>query len=222
MNKKQKLFKARVKKFKAALKQFRLKSAYKLVTTQYRIRPRARLLAKVLIILALAFLASSKAVAYIEPKEAEVKINGEAILVAKEKTPVAATPEIAQNIGALRSPFEFDMPINGHVSQGYTRYHRALDITSPLGTPIKPIGPGIVEFAGYMSDGKGNVVIVDHGDNLKTLYAHMGKIEVGAGNMVNPTAEVGTVGLTGRTTGPHVHFEVYDQGVAVNPKNLLP
>lgn len=210
------------KQLKATLKQFKLKSAHKLVVSQIRIRPRAGLLVKVLVILALAFLASSKAVAYLEPKEAEVKINGQTILVAEEKAPAAATVEIAQNIGALRSPFEFDMPINGNISQGYSRYHRALDITSPLGTPIKPIGPGVVEFAGFMPDGKGNVVIVDHGDNLKTLYAHMGKIEVGAGNMVNPSAEVGTVGLTGRTTGPHVHFEVYDQGVAVNPKNLLP
>ena len=113
------------------------------------------------------------------------------------------------------------MPIGGHISQGFRNYHRALDITSPLGTPIKPVGAGVVEFAGFTKDGKGNIVIVDHGDGLKTLYAHMGKIYVGVGNQVTTEDVLGTVGLTGRTTGPHVHFEVYDRGFAVNPQNLL-
>lgn len=190
---------------------------------QLKIRPRLRLISKAIPALTLIFLASSTAVAYIKPREAEIKIAGQAILVARDK-PAAGegTPEITQTIGALRSPFLYEKPIDGQISQGYRSYHRALDITSPLGTPIKPVGPGVVEFAGFVPDGKGNIVIVDHGDDLKTLYAHMGKIYVGVGNAVDTNDTLGTVGLTGRTTGPHVHFEVYDRETLVNPGNLIP
>lgn len=191
---------------------------------QLKIRPRLRVILKAVAVLAIAFIASSRAVAYLEPKEAEIKINGQTILVAEDKpVPEAGkVGEIVQSINALRSPFMYEKPVDGQISQGFSRYHRALDIAISLGTPIRPVGPGIVEFAGFEANGKGNVVIVDHGDGLKTLYAHMGKIFVGTGNMVGPDTALGTVGLTGHTTGPHVHFEVYDKGVAVNPLNLLP
>ena len=194
-----------------------------LVRFQLKIRPRLRLIVKALPVLAMLFLASSTAVAYLKPREAQVKINGQPILVAEDKPlPVVDTsPAIVQTIGALRSPFEYRMPINGPISQGYRFYHRGLDITSPMGTPIKPVGPGIVKFTGFMADGHGNVVIVDHGDGLETLYAHMGKIYVGVGNAIDTNDSLGTVGLTGRTTGPHVHFEVIDRGVLVNPDNLI-
>lgn len=189
---------------------------------QLKIRPRLRLVVKALPGLTLLFLASSTAVAYIKPHEAEIKINGQAILVARDKPAGGkGVSEIAQSVGAIRSPFLYEKPVDGHVSLGYRSYHRALDITSPLGTPIKPVGPGVVEFAGFVADGKGNIVIVDHGDDLKTLYAHMGKIQVGVGNAVDVDDSLGTVGLTGRTTGPHVHFEVIDRGNLVNPENLI-
>lgn len=198
------------------------KATAALVRFQLKIRPRLRLVVKALPGLTLIFLASSTAVAYIKPHEAEIKINGQAILVARDKPAGGkGVSEIAQTVGALRSPFLYEKPVDGHVSQGYRYYHRALDITSPLGTPIKPVGPGVVEFAGFAADGKGNIVIVDHGDDLKTLYAHMGKIQVGVGNAVDVDDTLGTVGLTGRTTGPHVHFEVIDRGNLVNPGNLI-
>ena len=73
-----------------------------------------------------------------------------------------------------------------------------------------------------VTGGKGNIVIVDHGDGLKSLYAHMGNIYVSVGNEVNPETPLGTVGMTGRTTGPHVHLEIYDKDVAVNPGSILP
>jgi len=199
----------------------------KRVHFQLRIRPRLKLILRILPVLMITFLLSNKALAYLEPKKAEIKINGEAILVASEgnleNSKNLGEVEIRQAVSSKLSPFEFVMPVeNGHISQGYASYHRAFDIATPIGSSIKPVGSGIVEFAGYMPDGKGNVVIVDHGDGLKTLYAHMGKIYVGVGNMVNTDTTVGTIGLTGRTTGPHVHFELYDNGIAVNPSNLLP
>src|SRR3990172_6140731 len=149
------------------------------------IRPRAGLILRAIPTLAVAFILASQAVAYLEPKKAEIKING-------------------------------------HLTQGYRAYHPAYDIATALGSPIRPLGAGRVEFAGSVTGGKGNIVIVDHGDGLKSLYAHMGNIHVGVGNEVNPETPLGTVGMTGRTTGPHVHLEIYDKGVAVNPSSILP
>ncbi len=191
---------------------------------QVRIRPRLRLVAVITALLALAFVATSAAVNAIKPEAVEVKINGHEILVADSAESASEQPheEISQAIEPRRSPFEFTMPVDGHLSGGYTRYHRAYDIAAAYGTLIHPVGSGVVEFAGFTADGKGNVVVVDHGDGLKSLYAHMGKIHVGVGNVVSTTSVLGTVGLTGRTTGPHVHFEIYDNGQAVNPANLLP
>lgn len=191
--------------------------------TQFRIRPRARLISILVIILAFAFEFSNAFVAYLKPKEAEIKINGRAILVAeKNQEPGGVQGEISQHFISKRSPFEFQKPVEGYLSQGYSFYHRAIDIAAPLSSPVQPLGHGVVESAGRAFDGKGNVVIVDHGDGLKSLYAHMGKIYVGVGNQVTPETKLGTVGLTGRTTGPHVHLEIYDNGVMVNPASVLP
>ena len=197
---------------------------YAFIHLQIKIRPRIRLFTKVILILAITFVLSSQAVAYLKPKQAEIKINGQTILVA-DQTEEKDQPEeeISQAINSRRSPFEFQKPVSGgYLSQGYRAYHPANDIAVDLGTPIKPLGPGIVEFAGRVNDGKGNIVIIDHGDSLKSLYAHMGQIDVGVGNVVNTNTQIGTVGLTGHTTGPHVHFEIYDREKAVDPASILP
>lgn len=191
---------------------------------QLKIRPRLRLVTRALPALALIYLASSTAVAYLAPREAEIKINGQPVLVASEnvEAKTEADEGISQAISSKRSPFEFEAPVDGYLSQGYRSYHRAHDIAAAYGAQIHPVGSGVVEYAGFTSDGKGNVVVVDHGDNLKSLYAHMAKIQVGVGNVVSANTTIGTVGLTGRTTGAHVHLEIHDNGVAVNPDNLLP
>lgn len=201
-----------------------LKRAFKFCLAQVQIRPRIRLFAKLLIVLVLALTASSQAIAYLEPKEAEIKINGQPILIGQESTQVETEPaEIEAEITSKRSPFDFKLPVEGYVSQGYRSYHRAVDIaTGAVGVPIHALGTGQVEFTGYLADGKGNVVVVNHGDGLKSLYAHMGKIYVGVGNQVDSSSTLGTVGLTGRTTGAHVHLEVYDRDVVINPANVLP
>lgn len=191
---------------------------------QLKIRPRLRLVTRALPVLVLIYLASSTAITYLKPREALILINGQPILVASENLEAKTEGDegISQAISARRSPFEFDKPVDGYLSQGYRSYHRAYDIAVAYGTEIHPVGSGVVEYAGFTSDGKGNVVVVDHGDNLKSLYAHMGKIYVGMGNKVSSKTTIGTVGLTGRTTGAHVHLEVHDNGLAVNPDNLLP
>lgn len=219
----------KLKKLAAVIAQTELSLALKIAAfalhRQIVIRPRIRLSIILILSLALTFLASSKLAYFLKQKESSIKINGQAVLVADKREeaipPVSA--EMDEQIFSVRSPFEVERPVDhGYISQGYSSYHRGSDIATDYDSPIHPLGPGTVEFAGSLLDGRGNVVIIDHGDGLKSLYAHMNKIYAGVGNKVDKKAVLGTVGLTGRTTGPHVHLEVYDQGVATDPSSVLP
>lgn len=194
------------------------------VAHQLSIRPRIRLSGKFILALAIAFVIAGNLASFLKKKEPEIKVNGVPILVADKAE--AKKPDEAQISAAVvtrRSPFEFSRPVkSGYLSQGYRFYHPAYDIATDLGAEINPLGSGVVEFSGMVVDGKGNIVVVDHGDGLKSLYAHMGRINVRPGDMVNTSTNMGSVGLTGRTTGPHVHLEIYDGGALVNPGNVLP
>lgn len=189
---------------------------------QLSIRPRIRLIAAFTLILMFALLATGKAASFVHAKEGEIKINGQQILVAQKNEVHPAPAQMEGAILSKQSPFNFVRPARGYISQGFNWYHRGTDITDDLGAPIRPLGSGKVEFAGYMPDGHGNSVIVDHGDGLESLYAHMSRIYVGVGNEVNSDMALGAIGLTGRTTGPHVHVEVEDNGISVDPAKLLP
>jgi len=200
-----------------------LLAALKFSRKQVAIRPRIRLISKFTLVLVIAFVIFNQIASYLKSREAEIKVNGQTILVAEKTEPRETTGlEISQVISPRLSPFAFKKPVDGYISQGFRAYHQANDIATDLGTPIHPVGSGVVEFAGRLVDGRGNVVIVDHGDGLKSLYAHMGRIDVGVGNMVNSNITIGTIGLTGHTTGPHVHLEVYDNGITVDPASILP
>lgn len=191
---------------------------------QVAIRPRLGFSFRTISILVMLLIASIYASTTLSEKREDIRVNGHAVLVAeKHEANHEAEIEVSGTTSFKISPFDYVNPVeNGLISQKFSSYHRGLDIATTLGSPIKPIGSGVVEFAGFTRDGKGNVVIIDHGDGLKTVYAHMGKIEVGSGNMVGSNMEIGTVGITGRTTGPHLHLEVYDRDVAINPVSLLP
>lgn len=200
-----------------------LKLFFKFAKFQISIRPRMRLIAAVTLILIFALIASSTASEKLKAKESEIKVNGQAILVADKTDALnAPVPLIESSIGVVKSPFDFTRPALGYISQGYRAYHRAVDITGEFGSPIKPLGSGKVAFAGFMGDGHGNTVIVDHENGMKSLYAHMSKINVGVGNEVRAGSTIGYIGLTGHTTGPHVHVEVSDNGIAIDPAKLLP
>jgi murein DD-endopeptidase MepM/ murein hydrolase activator NlpD len=96
------------------------------------------------------------------------------------------------------------------------KFHFGLDFTSPVGTNIYSTGKGRVVFAGT-DQGYGNVVIIDHGYNYKTLYGHMSKIEVKTNQEVKRGQIIGLVGNTGLSTGPHLHYEVMFNEKKVNP-----
>ena len=111
----------------------------------------------------------------------------------------------------------------GHRSDpfhGGHRMHDGMDIAADHGSPVRAVRDGQVSFAGRRG-GYGNVVVVDHGDGLQTLYAHCDSLNVRAGQRVEAGSVVGAVGDTGRATGAHLHFEVRVDGEAVDPSHAL-
>ncbi len=119
------------------------------------------------------------------------------------------------------------MPVDGaRLSSGYgmrnhpvlrrRRAHKGVDLAAPTGTPIYATADGIVGRADWFSS-YGLYISIDHGADLETRYAHMSRLAVAAGDRVKKGDVIGYVGSTGRSTGPHLHYEVRVDGVAVNP-----
>jgi murein DD-endopeptidase MepM/ murein hydrolase activator NlpD len=106
-------------------------------------------------------------------------------------------------------------PINGRPS-----FHPGQDFAGPMMTPVKTTGPGVISFTGVRS-GYGNTIEIDHGRGIKTRYAHLAAIYVGIGEHVALGQRIGAMGSTGRSTGPHLHYEVWVDGRPQNPKRFL-
>ena len=98
--------------------------------------------------------------------------------------------------------------------------HTGIDIRMPSGTPVYAAGPGEVLYAGWLR-GYGQIVIIDHGRDLSSVYAHLSRLAVGEGDRVKKGQNIGAVGTTGTTTGAHLHFEVRVNGEAKDPMNYL-
>jgi murein DD-endopeptidase MepM/ murein hydrolase activator NlpD len=103
---------------------------------------------------------------------------------------------------------------------GRRAFHAGVDFAAPTGTPIHAAAGGTVSFAGTKAD-FGKTVEIDHGNGLVTRYAHASALWVKTGDLVAPGDAIAAVGSTGRSTGPHLHFEVLRQGEAVNPRRYL-
>lgn len=99
-----------------------------------------------------------------------------------------------------------------------SKFHEGMDFSASTGTPIYATGNGTVTKAGWQS-GYGRVVVINHGYGYETLYAHMNKIDVRKGQKVVRGEVIGEVGNTGKSTGPHLHYEVHVKGRVVNPVN---
>jgi murein DD-endopeptidase MepM/ murein hydrolase activator NlpD len=124
----------------------------------------------------------------------------------------------------LASPLEFSRVTSGfggrmHPIAKQFRMHTGVDYAAPTGTPIRSVGDGVVAFAGVQR-GYGNVVEIMHRDGKSTLYAHMNSIAVRKGQSVSQAQNIGTVGSTGWSTGPHLHFEFRVNGVHHDPMTL--
>ena len=114
----------------------------------------------------------------------------------------------------------FIWPCDGVVVSGFGmrwgRMHEGIDLSCAFGTPIRASASGTVIYAGWLG-GYGNLVVIDHGNSLSTAYAHASSILVGVGQAVAQGETVALIGSTGHSTGPHLHFEVRVNGVAVDP-----
>lgn len=121
------------------------------------------------------------------------------------------------------------MPANGRFSSafgmrrhpilGYVRMHKGVDIAAPWGSPVFAASDGVVQFAGRAS-GYGSLIRISHGGAYGTGYAHLSRIYVRNGERVRRGQRIGAVGNEGLSTGPHLHYELYKNGVAVNPRSV--
>jgi murein DD-endopeptidase MepM/ murein hydrolase activator NlpD len=157
-------------------------------------------------------------------------VNGQMLVVPDGIKP-SEQPFIKQQVYIAQGPSStsfsssgFTWPVHGIITQFASWYHMALDIAAPYGTPIVAAKSGTVASVstGSWDYGYGNNVIIDHGDGYKSLYAHMESVNVSPGQqVVGGSTVIGWIGLTGRTTGPHVHFEIRQNDTTVNPLPFL-
>ena len=98
-----------------------------------------------------------------------------------------------------------------------SRLHAGLDFSAPTGTPIYATADGEVQIAGFNTDGYGNKVVINHGYGFQTLYAHMVRVIARVGQSIKRGEVIGYVGSTGKSTGPHLHYEVIKRGTKVDP-----
>ncbi|TMA39928.1 MAG: M23 family metallopeptidase [Deltaproteobacteria bacterium] len=135
-------------------------------------------------------------------------------------------------MGKVMSALPLTWPVHGQIDSEYgmrrspwnrakREHHDGLDIGSPPGTPIKSPAPGTV-VAASAHGGYGKNVVLDHGNGVKSRYAHLKKIDVKTGQRVAKGDVLGLVGSTGRSTGPHLHYEVLVEDKPVNPHDFLP
>jgi LysM repeat protein len=116
----------------------------------------------------------------------------------------------------------FIWPLSGYLSQYFWWGHSGIDIAIPTGTPIAASDSGTVIFSGWNTGGYGNLVVIDHGNGFQTYYAHQSLIAVENGQWVGQGEVIGYSGSTGRSTGPHLHFEIRYNGHALDPLAYLP
>jgi murein DD-endopeptidase MepM/ murein hydrolase activator NlpD len=141
-------------------------------------------------------------------------------------------PELP-NLGGYQRPFNgnsssgYIWPANGTFTSGYGwrwgRMHKGIDVANNVGTPIVAAQDGQVSFAGWDDGGYGYLVKITHADGTVTVYGHNSRILVSQGQMVQQGQPISQMGSTGRSTGPHLHFEVRPSGLgAMNPLSFLP
>lgn len=123
--------------------------------------------------------------------------------------PVKAAHRFTSGFGGRRDP-----------KTGGYRQHNGIDLAGPIGTPVLASGEGVVTHASRQS-GFGNLIKISHGFGLESSYAHLNKIHVSVGDKVSLGDHIGDMGNTGRTTGPHLHYEIRSGGTPVNPMTYI-
>jgi len=142
--------------------------------------------------------------------------------------------KLAKNKNLMMASIPAVMPISNKklkmIASGYgyridplyktTKMHAGMDFSAPMGTPIYATGNGTVQSAEFDRGGYGNCVVINHGYGYQTLYGHMSRIAARAGQKVNRGDVIGYLGSTGKSTGPHIHYEVIKNGSKINPINF--
>jgi murein DD-endopeptidase MepM/ murein hydrolase activator NlpD len=151
--------------------------------------------------------------------------------------PGGIKPYVPRSVSAYRGPIPanaergtgvFVWPASGTLTDRFGfrtksgRWHNGLDIASIAGSPVYAADSGFVTFAGWTDVGYGNLVVIDHRNGYETRYAHLQAFFVTAGQSVGQGTVIGTIGSTGNSSGPHVHFEIRHKGVRKNPELYLP
>jgi murein DD-endopeptidase MepM/ murein hydrolase activator NlpD len=132
---------------------------------------------------------------------------------------VAAAP--ASGDASMHWPVEAGV-ISSDYGERWGKMHKGIDIAADAGEPVYAVADGEVIYAGDGLRGYGNVIIIQHGQRLSSLYAHNSELKVRQGDRVSRGTLIALMGSTGHSTGPHVHFELRQGDVAVNPRTLLP
>lgn len=139
---------------------------------------------------------------------------------------------VAEPAGPVMREILFERPVRGYeVNSAYgqrklsfeahARMHKGVDIAAPHGTSVYSAAEGEVIRRGYDAGGYGNFVEVRHPNGMTTLYGHMSRVDLASGDKVYAGSRIGLVGSTGRSTGPHLHFEVRRNGQQVDPTRVM-
>lgn len=146
-------------------------------------------------------------------------VPGEKPIIAGGVSPASSTNTVS-----------FQMPVSGRVSSNFgarfhpvdhkTKFHGGMDIAVPKGTPVGAAAAGEIVYAGWKG-GYGNLVIIRHPDGRESRYGHLEKVNVAVGEQVSAGQNIANSGSTGKSTGPHLHFEIREDGVAVDPRKVL-
>lgn len=147
-------------------------------------------------------------------------VKPEVSFLAGPTTPRAK--QLTPNAGTVSATGSFIWPTSGSITQRFVWYHPAIDVAN-AGTPsILAADSGKIVTAGWVDNsGYGNRIMIDHGNGMRTLYGHLSQVSVVVGQTVKRGDVIGRMGSTGRSTGTHLHFEVYSGGGRINPLSVL-
>lgn len=137
------------------------------------------------------------------------------------KTATKIVLAATNNVPDLPPSGDFIWPVRGGISTYFSNWHPGIDIMGPYGTTILAAMGGVVQAVGYDSYGLGNRIIISHPNSFSTTYAHLSTMSVKVGQTVTKGMGIGAIGLTGHTTGSHLHFELWLNAIARNPLSFL-
>lgn len=166
----------------------------------------------------------------------ENEVSEDTIKQAKEKLEESLNAKVAEinkqkeiDSKTLNGVYIASVPVsNGNITSRFgsresirNHTHKGIDIAASYGTNIKAVADGTIEYASYNSGGYGNLVIIDHGNGIKTYYGHCSKLCVSVGQKVNAGDVIAKVGSTGNSTGNHCHFEIRVNGTQIDPQKYV-